>query len=109
MKPVLKPPGTKRLKLNYGQPPSKLAFNFNLRRYTMVGRYRTGLVRPGLAPPQVGAYTRPLQSSTSGPSGQIAHIRAQPEHLRVTSTGYVGLYGGHGQLKCYMGDTVSLS
>ena len=32
-----------------------------------------------------GAYTRSLQSSTWGPSGHIAHARAQLEHLRATS------------------------
>jgi len=48
---------------------------------------------------QPGAYTRSLQSSTGGPSGHIAHIRAQLEHLRDTSMGYVWSYGGHRQLK----------
>jgi hypothetical protein len=33
MKPKLKPPGTKRLKLNYDEPLSTFAFKFNLRRY----------------------------------------------------------------------------
>jgi len=35
MKPKLKAPGTKRLKLDYDAPLSSFAFNFNLRRYTM--------------------------------------------------------------------------
>jgi hypothetical protein len=34
MKPMLKPRVTKRLKLIYGEPLSKSAFKFNLRRYT---------------------------------------------------------------------------
>ena len=34
IKPMLKPPGTKRLKLKYGKLLSKFAFNFNLRRFT---------------------------------------------------------------------------
>jgi len=34
MKPKLKAPGTKRLKLSYDGPPSNLAFKFNLRRYS---------------------------------------------------------------------------
>jgi len=34
MNPVLKAPGTKRLKLTYENQLSSLAFNFNLRRYT---------------------------------------------------------------------------
>ena len=29
----MKPPGTKRLKLKYDEPPSNFAFKFNLRRY----------------------------------------------------------------------------
>jgi hypothetical protein len=33
---MLKAPGTKRLTLNYDGPLSKFAFNFNLRRHTMV-------------------------------------------------------------------------
>jgi hypothetical protein len=35
LKPILKAPKTKRLKLKYDEPPSEFAFNFNLRRYTM--------------------------------------------------------------------------
>ena len=35
MKPTLKPPGTKRLKLQYDGPLSKSAFKFNLRRYNV--------------------------------------------------------------------------
>jgi len=34
MKPMLKAPGTKRLKLYYDKPLSSVAFKFNLRRYT---------------------------------------------------------------------------
>jgi hypothetical protein len=36
MKPTLKPPGTKRLKLIHDEPLSKFAFKFNLRRYILV-------------------------------------------------------------------------
>jgi len=35
IKPTLKPPGTKRLKLKYDELLSSFAFNFNLRRCTM--------------------------------------------------------------------------
>jgi len=35
MKPKLKPPGTKRLKLKSEEPLSTVAFKFNLRRYIM--------------------------------------------------------------------------
>ena len=34
MKPKLRPPGTKRLKLEYDGLPSDFAFKFNLRRYS---------------------------------------------------------------------------
>jgi hypothetical protein len=34
MKPMLKAPGTKRLKLYNDEPPSNVAFKFNSRRYT---------------------------------------------------------------------------
>jgi len=34
MKPTLKAPGTKRLKLRHDELLTKIGFNFNLRRYT---------------------------------------------------------------------------
>jgi Leucine-rich repeat (LRR) protein len=37
MRPVLKAPGTQRLKLNYDEPTSNSAFKFNLRRYNTGG------------------------------------------------------------------------
>ena len=36
IKPTLKAPGTKRLKLKCDEPLSNFAFNFNLRRYNLV-------------------------------------------------------------------------
>jgi hypothetical protein len=39
MKPKLKPPGTEHLKLRCDEALSNLAFNFNLRRYSMVRAY----------------------------------------------------------------------
>ena len=33
IKPMLKAPGTKRLKLKYDETPSNVAFKFDLRRY----------------------------------------------------------------------------
>jgi len=36
MKPTLKAPATERLKLQYDEPSSNFAFNFNLRRYRPV-------------------------------------------------------------------------
>jgi hypothetical protein len=38
IKPTLKAPGTKLLKLKYGRPLSKVGFKFNLRRYTLEWR-----------------------------------------------------------------------
>ena len=37
VKPTLKAPGTKRLKLKYDEPLSNFAFKFNVRRYAEVG------------------------------------------------------------------------
>ena len=43
MQPMLKTPGTERLKLEYNEPPSNFAFKFYLRRYTLGGtRWRCG-------------------------------------------------------------------
>jgi hypothetical protein len=41
LKPKLKPPGTKGLKLNCDTPLSTSAFKFNLRRYTVGGVYKS--------------------------------------------------------------------
>jgi hypothetical protein len=45
MKPVSKPPGTKRLKLIFDEQLSSFAFKFNLRRHTVVldGGHGVGL------------------------------------------------------------------
>ena len=60
IKPKLKLPGTKRLKLKCEGPLSICAFKFNLRRYN-TGFYR--LAECGRVY-KAGAYTRPLFSST---------------------------------------------
>jgi len=47
IKPKLKPPGTKRLKLKYDELLSTFAFKFNLRRYSWVtqdARRKTALL-----------------------------------------------------------------
>jgi hypothetical protein len=48
IKPKLKPPGTKRLKLKSDEPVSSFGFKFNLRRYIMGSikddRYRRGAI-----------------------------------------------------------------
>jgi hypothetical protein len=59
--PTLTAPGTKRLKVRYDGPPSKSAFNFNLRRYTTVRP--TALV---LGPGQVGELVAEFASTAAG-------------------------------------------
>jgi len=46
MKPQLKAPGTMRLTLEHGEPPSNFAFQFNLRRYFMDSA--PGELEPGM-------------------------------------------------------------
>jgi hypothetical protein len=60
MKPKLKPPGTKRLKLRCDILLLTSAFNFNLRRYTEAKNLTFG----GERRLKAGAHTRPLSSST---------------------------------------------
>jgi len=66
IKPTLKAPGIKLLKLNCDKQLSSFAFKFNLRRYNKV----TSFVREGAecgaltVHPAAGAYTRPLFGST---------------------------------------------
>ena len=40
IKSMLEVPGTKRLKVQYVEPPSSFPFKFNLRRYSLEGRAR---------------------------------------------------------------------
>jgi hypothetical protein len=56
IKPTLKAPGIKRLKLVRDDPLTNFAFKFNLRRYNEVAHPQDVN--------QAGAYTRPLFSST---------------------------------------------
>ena len=44
IKPTLKAPGAKHLKLEFDEPPSNFGFEFNLRHYTwaLSTRWRTG-------------------------------------------------------------------
>ena len=58
MKPVLKAPGAKHLKLTYDKLLSNLAFKFSLRHFSWGG--------PTWSPTNTrqGTYTRPLLSST---------------------------------------------
>ena len=63
MKTTLKPPGSKRWKLEHGELLSNFAFNLNLRRYTVA--VSTTITDSGMF--EAGAYTRPLSSSTLAP------------------------------------------
>ena len=47
-----------------------------------------------LAALAAGAYTRSLSAQLEDLRGHITHVRAQLEHLRDTSTGQFGSYGG---------------
>ena len=68
IKATLKAPGTKRLKLRYDGPGSNLAFNFNLRRYTLTTWQGITFGEAGGAVADAGrvagASTRPLSGST---------------------------------------------
>jgi len=57
IKPMLKPPETKHLKLQCDELLSSFAFKFKLRRYTPVLSHRVGARAAATA---AGAYTRPL-------------------------------------------------
>jgi hypothetical protein len=67
IKPKLKAPGTKRLKLDYDGPLSNFGFKFNLRRYSL-GATAVHGARVHDAEDEerfaAGAYTRPFLSST---------------------------------------------
>jgi hypothetical protein len=68
MKPALKAPGTKRLKLTCDETLSNFAFNFKLRRYTKAGLAAAGSGgaaggAENTAPP--GSTGKPLRDRTS--------------------------------------------
>ena len=54
LKPMLKAPGTKRLKLRYDEPLSNFAFKINLRRYSEVYDWLRNTFVPIWADPQCG-------------------------------------------------------
>jgi hypothetical protein len=63
MKPVLNAPGSPLLKLSYDGLLSNLAFNFNLRHYSLAGLLTAGdFTNKDVY--LAGAYTRPSFSST---------------------------------------------
>jgi len=49
IKPTLKAPGAKRLKLKHDEPLSNIAFSFNLRRYNAVSSMRAAYRKPFVA------------------------------------------------------------
>ena len=61
IKPMLKAPGAKRLKLKYDIPFSEFAFKFNLRRYNLEDEIEYDPADDEDS--EAGAYTRPLFSS----------------------------------------------
>jgi len=71
-KPELKAPGTssKRLGLKYGQPPSKFAFNFSLRRSSQVSRLLAAKFGSFLT---FGALRSGAESAPGQPT--LAHLR----------------------------------
>jgi hypothetical protein len=76
IKPTLKPPGTKRLKLIYDKLLSRCAFKFILRRYNEGGlKFRLDDSEDGRS--VAGANTPPLFSSTSAVSG-TNHTQSTP-------------------------------
>jgi len=64
IKPTLKAPATKRLKVKHDQLLSSFAFNFILRRYIAVQHAAGTLSLDRWASFKAGAYNRPLISST---------------------------------------------
>ena len=73
MKPTLKAPGSKRLKLEHEKLLSNFAFNFNLRRYTEVAPPAPSPApapapAPAAAPVAAGVVSRPLDVSAAAGS-----------------------------------------
>jgi len=75
IKPKLKPPGTKRLKLHCDALLSTSAFKFNMRHYTPAPWWRTGTARPAGRPASLHR-TRSnwwgLPKSTLEPTNRLA-------------------------------------
>ena len=70
--PMLKPPGTKRLKLNYDEVVSTSAFNFNLRRYSV--DLRGGLSPGALAGNGYAAVKRTGVVGGGGGAADVARV-----------------------------------
>ena len=78
IKPMLKAPGTETLKLKYGELPSKFAFDFNLRRYTV----RSGAVPRCLRVLGLAVQVDPMKPQLK-PSGNV-HLKLECDVLRST-------------------------
>jgi hypothetical protein len=85
MKPKLKPPGTKRLKVRCDVLLSTSAFKFNLRRYIKLMRKQQ---QEQSTLSTAGAYTRSLFSSTSAVSDTQKHPTHRKHPLTPPYTGY---------------------
>jgi hypothetical protein len=64
MKPQLKAPGTRRLKVKFDEPPSKFAFNFDLRHCSEEHIGAALLQKASRVGTKAGAYTCSLHSPT---------------------------------------------
>ena len=73
MKPMLKAPGAKRLKLKYDEPPSNFAFNFNLRRYSL-----------GLCTKRLSGCAVPKEGELEGAQGDGHNRNAEVARCRLT-------------------------
>jgi len=73
---MLKPPGTKRLKLKCDEPLSNVAFNFNLRRFILVAAGRARRRRHGAVARPAGAEPRGAAARRHGRAVQVHPIKA---------------------------------
>jgi len=88
MKPKLKPPGTKRLKLQCDLLLSSYAFKFGLRRYTMAAEEWTARAEAAFREINTDKMYTMQQALLT-----LVHIRAQHEQLQDTFTIKARLHG----------------
>jgi len=72
IKPTLKAPGTKRLKLKSDEPLLKFAFSFNLRRYSQVHSRTFRVEEPSAPAAGAGAGAGPTAGPAAGVGGGCA-------------------------------------
>jgi hypothetical protein len=85
MKPKLKPPGTKRSKLEYDIPLSSFAFKFNLRRYNLVSESELDEIERVLTSinAEVRRYTMSKQSALAASPGALVHYEQTVSTRRI--------------------------